>query len=202
MGQPVILRHMYGLEDVAAGVAKQCPACFDPAYNQTRSDCVVCYGQGFVSVADNPDGLFIDQNGQIQSTSGPGWVPAPQYGGFSVPFLTWMVEPDIAVDVFRINDQGVMVQQYDAQGMAPWFPTVGDNDLCINVTLANDGFTILETLDRFQLKRVEQITVRGFGKRSTPGSNGQPHLVAQSFQMNKVPSTNKLYAVPTDEPWY
>lgn len=202
LGQPVIFRHMYSIEDVNSGEAKKCPSCFDPAYNQVRSDCVVCYGFGFVSVENNPENLFIDTNGQIQTFSQPGWVPAPRYGGFGVPYLTWMVEPDIAVDVFRISDQGVLTQQFDATGVAPWFPTVGDNDLCINVTLNNDGFTIESTLDRFQLKRVEQVTIRGFGKRSRAGSNGQPYLVAQSFQMNKVPSTHQIYNVPVDEPWY
>lgn len=202
MGQPIVTRHMYSIEDVNAGVAKKCPACFDAVYNQVRQDCVVCYGFGFVSVENNPDNLWIDTNGQIQTFSSAGWVPAPRYGGFGVPFLTWLIEPDIAVDVFRINEQGVMTQQFDATGSAPWFPTLGDNDLCINVTLKGDGYTIESTLDRFQLKRVEQVTIRGFGKRSRASSNGQPYLVGQTFQMNKVPTTHQIYNVPVDEPWY
>lgn len=204
MGQPVVFRHMYSLEDVTAGVAKECPACFDDTYSQTRRDCPVCYGFGFVSVEDNPDPLWIDQNGQIQQTSTPaaGWVKAPRYGGFAVPYLTWLVEPDVAVDVFRINDQGALTQVYDAQGMAPWTPTLGDNDLCVNVSVAGDGFTIVEAFDRFQLKLVQQVTIRGFGKRMSPGSNGNPFLVAQTFQMNKMPTNQHLYDVPLDEPWY
>lgn len=205
MGQPVVFRHMYSLEDVTAGVAKQCPACFDSVYDQVRSDCIVCWGIGFVSVADNDADLWIDENGQIQQTTSPnaGWVIAPQYGGYAVPFLTWLVEPDVAVDVFRINDQGVMTQIFDAQGTAPWYPTMGDNDLCINVTLDRDGFAIINTLDRFQLKQVQQVTIRGFGRRMSPGSNGQPYLVAQTFEMNKVPTNQgNVYNVPVDAPWY
>ena len=204
MGQPVVFRHLFGLADVKAGVAKKCPACYDDAYDQTRADCAVCYGFGFVSVEDNPDDLYIDTNGNVQATlsPSPGWVKAPRYGGFGVPYLTWIVEPDVAVDVFRISNSGVMVKQFDAQGIAPWFPTVGDNDLCVNVTLAKDGFSIDQTLDRFQLKRVQQITIRGFGVLGRGQAAGQPFLVAQSFEMNKSPENQHLADVPVDATWY
>lgn len=204
MGQPAVFRHMYSLEDVDAGVAQKCPACYNTAYDHVRADCVVCYGFGFASVEQNPLGVWITSANQviINANQPAGTIRAPRYGGFSAPILTWLVEPDVAVDVFRINDQGVMTQIYDAQGMAPWYPTMGDNDLCINVKLASDGFTILDTLDRFQLKRVQQVTIRGFGKLGRPGSNGQPHLVAQTFQMNKVPTNQHIYDVPVDAAWY
>lgn len=204
MGQPIVFRHMYERQDVAAGVAKQCPACYDPAYNQVRNDCVVCYGFGFVSVEDNPQSIWIDTFGQLQTTTNPdpAWVRAPRYGGFAVPYLTWLIEPDVAVDVFRINEQGVMVQTYDAQGVAPWFPDLGDNDLCVNVSVGTDGFTITDMHDRFQLKMVQQITIRGFGKRAQVGNAGNPFQVAQSFQMSKSPVNQQLYNVPVDAAWY
>ena len=83
-----------------------------------------------------------------------------------------------------------------------WFPTLGDNDLCINVSLAADGFTIVDELDRFQLKKVQQVSIRGFGRRVGPGVLGQPLLVAQTFEMNKVPSQTQLAQVPVDEIWF
>jgi hypothetical protein len=204
MGQPIILRHLFNRDDVQSGVAKECPACYDETYGQVRADCVVCYGFGFVSVEDNPEPIYITSDGTLIETMapGPGLVRAPRYGGFDVPILTWLVEPDIAVDVFRINDQGLLTHQYDATGVAPWYPTVGDNDLCINVTLEGDGFTVASVLDRFQLKRVQQITIRGLGARARAGSNGQPYLVAQSFQMNKSPDNQNLYSIPVDAAWY
>lgn len=206
MGQPVVVRHMYSIEDVDSGVAQKCPACYNSAYDHVRGDCPVCYGMGFASVELNAASplLWITTQGTLVQTGNPpaGAVQAPRYGGFGVPYLTWLVEPDIAVDVFRITNEGVMTQQYDAQGFAPWTPTLGDNDLCINVSLKPDGFTIDKALDRFQLKRVQQITIRGFGKRTTPGSLGQPLLVGQTFEMNKVPTTTHLNDVPVDEPWY
>lgn len=206
MGQPVVVRHMYSLEDVTAGIAQKCPACYDAVYEHVRGDCPVCYGMGFASVElnnANPKLWITSQGTVVQAISQPaGSIQAPRYGGFGVPYLTWLVEPDVAVDVFRITDQGVMTQQYDAQGFAPWFPILGDNDLCINVSLKPDGFTINQALDRFQLKKVQQVTIRGFGRRTSPGSLGQPLLVAQSFEMNKVPTNSQLALVPVDEPWY
>jgi hypothetical protein len=204
MGQPVVVRHMYEREDVEAGIAKQCPACYDNAYDQVRNDCPVCYGFGFVSTEDNPFPIWIDPAGLLVETETPDpeWVRAPRYGGFALPYLTWLVEPDVAVDVFRINEQGVMVKTYDATGVAPWFPDLSDNDLCVNVTLQPDGFTIIDTFDRYQLKLVQQVTIRGFGKRSRYSSDGNPFKVAQTFQMSHSPDNQSLYNVPVDEPWY
>lgn len=207
-GQPVIVRHMYSLEDVDSGVAKVCPACFDSVYNQTRNDCPVCHSFGFVSVEDidtstypfwiNEAGLIVSSVSQPANT-----VAAPRYGGFGVPYLTWLMEPDVAVDVFRINEQGVMIQTYDAQGVAPWTPDLGDNDLCTNVVLAPDGFTIQDEMERFQLKLVQQVTIRGLGRRGAQRSTGaQPFQVAQSFQMSKAPTNSALYEVPVDADWY
>ena len=206
MGQPVVVRHMFSIEDVDAGIAQQCPACYDSVYDQVRGDCPVCYGVGFASVVLNnasPPLWITTQGTVVQASSQPaGSIKAPQYGGFGVPYLTWLVEPDVAVDVFRISGEGVMTQQYDAQGFAPWTPTLGDNDLCINVEVDKGGFTIVEALDRFQLKKVQQVTVRGFGRRTAPGSLGQPLLIGQTFEMNKIPTTTQLAKVPYDEPWY
>lgn len=204
MGQPVVFRHMYGRDDVESGEAKECPACYDTEYDQVRNDCPVCYGFGFASTEDNPLNLWITPDGLVAATNSPavGWAKAPRYGGFGVPTLTWLVEPDVAVDVFRINEQGVMVKTYDATGTAPWFPKLGDNDLCINVAVADDGFTILDTYERFQLKMVQQVTMRGTGRKPRYGSAGQPLLVAQTFQMSKIPDNQKAYEIPVDEPWY
>jgi len=109
------------------------------------------------------------------------------------------MEPDVAVDVFRISDQGTMVRTFDATGVAPWFPNLSDNDLCVNVQLSQNDYSIISTHDRFQLKMVQPITMRGFGKRGRPsGQGGQAFRVAQSFQMSKAPTNTSLYDVPVD----
>lgn len=132
-------------------------------------------------------------------TTPTGWARQPRYGGFDQPILTWLVEPDVAVDVFRIADQGTLVRTYEAQGTAPWYPRLGDNDLCVNVDLALNDFSIVGTNDRFQLKIVQQVTVRGFGKAGRPrAQTQQAYLVEQTFQMAKFPDNSQIYNVPVD----
>lgn len=195
-GQSVILKHMWNQDDVTAGIAKKCPACYDDAYDQVRNDCGVCYSVGFVSVENDPTHRFINTLGVIVSINPGTNVEAPRYGGFGPSFLTWVLEPDVAVDVFRINEQGVMIQTYDATSFAPWYPKLGDNDLLINVDLGPDGYTILSTHKRFQLKMVQQVTLRGWGKRG----QGQQHLIGQTFQMSAIPSSNIFDLVPYNDP--
>jgi hypothetical protein len=202
MGQPVVYRHMWNEDDVDAGQARKCPACWDEAYDQVRNDCPVCFGFGFASVENTVDAdIWINLDGQLVDTASPGtgWVRAPRYGGFGEPVLTWLMEPDVAVDVFRISDLGTLLRTQEATGVAPWFPGLADNDMCINVQLSPNDYAIVSTGDRFQLKMVQPVTIRGFGKRGRPpGSGGQAFKVAQSFQMAKFPPNSSLQLVPYD----
>ena len=196
LGQAVILRHRWNLDDVDAGLAKKCPACYNSGYDETRVDCPVCFGTGYVSVANNTSGLYIDTRGQIVSSDPGTHVLAPLYGGYDEPLLTWLIEPDVAVDVFRISESGTMIRTYDAQGVAPWNPILGDNDLCINVTLSPHTNEIDTLEDRFELKMVQQVTIRGLGRRARFIATYQPYLVQQTFRMEKLPSNSIWYTVP------
>jgi hypothetical protein len=101
--------------------------------------------------------------------------------------------------VFRIAETGTLLRTYEATGVAPWYPALADNDLCIEVELAPNDYSIVSTGDRFQLKMVQPITIRGFGKLGRPrGSGGKAFRVAQSFQMSKAPVNTSLYDVPVD----
>ncbi|MEM3008604.1 MAG: hypothetical protein QXU32_01670 [Nitrososphaerales archaeon] len=203
LGQPVVFRHIWTAEDEAKNLAKRCPACWDSIYEQVRGDCAVCYGFGYASkeFAINPN-LWINNDGQIVETTTPqtGWVRAPRYGGFAQSVLTWLIEPDVAVDIFRISELGTMVRTYEATGVAPWLPHLADNDLCINVVLSHSDYKIVSEEDRFQLKMVQPMTVRGFGRQGRLFGAGpsQEFRVGQTFQMAKVPTNNILYEVPRD----
>lgn len=205
LGQAVVLKHQWNNEDVRNGVAKRCPACFDDAYGQVRNDCPVCFSVGFVSVEDdNITNLYVEDGGLVDQVHQVNEVRAPKYGGYGPGYITWMIEPDTPVDIFTINEQGVMVQTQSAQGVAPWFPDLHDNDLAINVDLTDnlkieevnifgDG-TINRTYERYQLKLTNPITLRGFGIRARQ----QDFQVQQTFEMAHVPKDNILYRVPLD----
>lgn len=185
-GQPIIHRHMYTLDDVEAGVAKKCPACFDDAYSQVRNDCPVCHSVGFVSVEDSED-QFIDGDGNYTYTETD--IVAPKYGGFAGPTLTLIMQPDVPIDLFKIDDRGVLTRVEDAKAYTYFNPLFADNDLLITVEIAQDGYNIRNVLDWYQAKKANQHTIRGWGKKVR---NQNQYIIAQEFEMVLVPSNNIL----------
>jgi len=188
-GQPIIHRHMYTLDDVDKGVAKKCPSCFDEAYSQVRNDCPVCFSIGFVSTEDDTE-RFLDSNGNYTYSSTD--VVAPKYGGFAEPVLTLIVQPDVPIDLFKINDRGVLTRVEQAQAFTYFNPYFADNDLLIMVEISIDGYTIRNILDYYQAKNANQHTIRGWGKRVR---NQNQHVISQSFEMAMVPPNNILHSV-------
>lgn len=188
-GQPAVHRHLYSLDDLHSGVAKKCPACYDEVYNQTRNNCPVCFSVGFVSIEDHPT-LYISSDGYL--TTDETDKKAPLFGGFAEPVLTRVMQPDVAVDVFRVNQQGVLTRVEQSKSYAYWDPNVGDNDLLILVTVANDGYTINGIVDHYQTKQVNNNTIRGWGARA---KNQNQFTVSQEFEMALVPPNNVLRQV-------
>lgn len=188
-GQPVVYFQAWNLDDVIAGTAKRCPACFDEVYAQAREDCLVCYGTTIVSVEDDPT-QWIDSNGYLTHTDTG--VPAPKYGAYREPVLTRVVEPDYSTDFFRINDQGVLVQTQDAAATAYWTPIMGDNDMLVNVTLGKNLSTVIDHDMRYLLKQVNPMTIRGWGAKV----HDRKYIVGQQFQMNSLPKENIFQSVP------
>lgn len=184
IGEPVVVMHRFGNEEVEAGIAKECPGCFDEIYGRARADCQICFGVGFVSIADDPN-FWINTDGRTITDTDPGTgLHAPLFGGFAQPYLTYMIEPDTPTDLFKIDQAGALVRTKQAQGFAPWTPTLYDNDLCINVVLDKEH-NIIQSGERFILKMVQPITIRGFGRQQ----QGQQYLIAQQFEMAEVPNS-------------
>lgn len=188
-GQPVVHRHMYTLDDVASGEAKKCPACFDEAYSQVRQDCPVCHSIGFVSVENDPD-QWISSTGELVTTETG--HPAPMFGGFGVPTLTRIIAPDVPIDVFQINERGVLTRVQNSFAYTYWDPVFQDDDLIIMVDLAKDGFTVNGVGDHYQAKKATPNTVRGWGDKS---NSRKDYVMSYQFEMALVPSNNVLKSV-------
>lgn len=205
LGQPVVWRHQFNNDDEADdyvlelhGVSKQtiavrkCPACFDEAYGQVRNDCPVCFGVGWASVETDPTKWIVDDGNEVSGTDDGTGINAPRWGGFGPPVLTWLVEPDTSVDIFRLDRSGALVRTQAAQGIAPWYPEMGDNDLIVNVDLASNLQDIQREMERYQLKMVQPQTVRGWGSRT----RNQEHKAGQTFEMARIPRGTILMEVP------
>lgn len=187
-GHSVVHRPVYIIDDLEKGSAKRCPACFDDAYSQVRNDCPVCYSIGFVSIEDGDQ--YIDSNGNL--TGDETGLKAPKYGGFGPPTLTRIIQPDAPIDIFKINERGVLTRIQNVSAFTYWDPGFKDNDLIINVNVSIDGFTITSVGDYYQAKKATAKTIRGWGKRTR---NQREYTVAHEFEMTLVPPNNVLHTV-------
>lgn len=201
-GQPVVVRHMYNDKDVQDGIAEP-SGNWDDTYKQVRNRDPLSHGIGFVSVEKSPDEWIDIRTSQIvRATVSPGanYVQAPRYRGFGPGILTYIVEPDAAEDLFRLDPVGALIKVQTARAFTGWYPDISDNDLLINVVLDDRG-NIIETKDRYQAKMTNPVSVRGrdrLGRSEFGGDRGNSHIINQSFEMTLVPSNNVLMNVEVD----
>lgn len=215
MGTPVLIKHLYTIEDVEKGVAEPSVG-LDTVYQQAIHDDQLSYGTGYVSVERAPRGEWIKpatetENPElvIQEEPEPEWEAAPLYRGYGPGYLTYAILPDAPEDRYKLTEEGALIRTQQARLQLPWYPQVADNDLLIPVEI-DAAERILQTFERYQLKQVAPITMRGaaalqrdgLGRREvdTIGmtAGGNRHLVGQQCEANKVPETDPIYKVETD----
>lgn len=204
MGTPVIVKHMYNIRDVEKGIAKKSPT-WDDIYAQERHKDPFSHGVGFVSVEESSNEWIHPQTGQIviSSTSpGAGYVKAPKYRGYGPGYLTFAILPDVAEDMFKLDEAGAFIRIQSARAKMAWFPEVNDNDLLILAEL--DGREqVTDTHERYKLKQTTQITHRGLNRRGKRYPNetmdyGNQLAINQVFELALVPPGDSVYAVEVD----
>lgn len=201
VGAPVLVKHMYNAEDVERGLARRSDN-FDDVYGQTRHGDPVSHGVGYVSVETADDEWVTSEGLVVKSDVQPaGSKPAPKYRGFGPGYLIFMIQPDVAQDLFKVGEAGALIQVQNATAQAPWFPEINDNDLVINVEIDRAG-NILNTMERYQCKMTNPISIRGFGdrfgRREHTEDGGNRYIVNQQFEMTLVPDNDELYRVEVD----
>lgn len=207
MGTPVLLKHMLTIEDVEKGIAEPSTG-FDTIYGQSTHDDPFSYGVGFVSV-ETTHGEWIKPATETESAEliitddpQPDYIPAPTYRGYGPGYLTYAILPDVPEDVYKLTEEGALIKTQQARLQLPWTPHVGDNDLLITVELGPSE-EILQSFERYQLKQVSPITMRGhdrLGRREVPGmiDGGNRFVVGHQAEANKVPETDPIYLVEID----
>lgn len=201
-GTPVIVKHMFNADDVQSGLA-QTSSNFNNIYGQSRRDDPLSYGVGYCSVELStsewlsPDGRTI----VVSATSpGSGYTPAPRYRGFDKGYITWVIMPDVKEDIFKPDKAGALIKIQNAQAQAPWSPKMADNDLLVTVELDDTG-AIARTVDRYQLKMTNPVTMRGRDKRGRTEQKdigGNRFVINQIFELARVPTNDILFKVETD----
>lgn len=202
-GQPSVWRHRFNASDEASGfvmptrtgsdtiAVKKCPACFDDVYGQPRGDCPVCFGSSFVSTANSTTLWIVNDGRSVSATDDGSNVRAPLWRGYGPPVLTFIVEADAPKDDVRPDPRGMLVDLESTPMFAPWYPTMVDGDILLDVTLAEDGFTV-ESIDRRrQLLIVQPQTIRG----ASPRKHSRGFIVGQIFNTALVPTDGILSEV-------
>lgn len=204
MGTPVIVKHMYNIEDVENGIAKKSPT-WDDIYGQERHNDPFSHGVGFVSLEESDNEWIHPTSGQIVvsvTNPGTGYIKAPKYRGYGPGYLTFAILPDVAEDMFKLDESGALIRIQNARAKMGWFPEVNDNDLLVLVEL--DGREqVVATHERYKLKQTTQITHRGLNRRgrrypNEPMDYGNQLAINQVFELALVPPNDTVYAVELD----
>ena len=199
MGTPVLIKRMFNDRDNKHGIAEASPN-FNDVYGQTRNRDPLSYGTGYVSILKSENEYLNAQGEIVRSEVNLDLPKAPKYRGYGPGFLTYIVEPDVAMDFYKHTPEGVLVRVQEATAQALWWPDINDNDLIIHVELDEQN-RIVESHERYQAKMVNPASVRGLdrrGRREYDGDLGDRHVINQSFQMALLPETHVAYEVEID----
>ena len=176
LGTPVILKHKWTEEDVEIGAAQYCPYCRDLAYEQGVDWDPYCFGTGYL-------------------------------GGYADGVITFVTLGDALEDVFKLDEKGALYRDQHPICTAPWMPKMADGDLIIAADFNPDTWDPISFNERYVLKEVTPVAPRGAGgSLTTPAfsrsfrarNQNRSHLVAQNFQIDHVPSTDRRYSVPVE----
>jgi hypothetical protein len=116
-------------------------------------------------------------------------------GGYDDGKILFVTIGDAAVDEFRLTEQGLLIHQDKPGLVAPWFPTLADEDLIIRATFSAQGWEVEDTHERYVLREVTPVTMRGFEPQVQRGRRGE-FKVNQEAQIDKIPLGSNLYDVP------
>lgn len=204
MGTPVIIKHMYNAGDVRKGLAKKSPT-WDDVYGQERHKDPFSHGVGYVSIEDSDNEWIHPVTGALvisETNPGAGYIKAPKYRGYGPGYLTFAILPDVAEDMFRLDESGALIRIQNARAKMGWYPQVNDNDILILAEL--DGREqVVDTHERYKLKQTTQVTHRGLNRRgrrypNEPMDFGNQLAINQVFEMALVPENDVVYNVEVD----
>jgi hypothetical protein len=222
LGSPFLFKHKWTDEDVSLGIAQKSPA-YDDIYQTSLTQDNLSHGVGFVSQELSPNEWYDPSGNIIVSATNPGYpyIQAPMYRGYGPGWLVWCIQSDTPTDYLKLDEGGVVIRVQEPQILCPYFPSMNDGDLLIACEIDRE-MTIVNTYDRYELKQVRQVAIRGYdmnGRRETGinqqtpvGSTGAPFSgprgipytsnytnQGNSFVINQISVENRL---PNNVPAY
>lgn len=165
LGTPVVFKHRWNLDDLAAGRTWRCPYHDELYGNRDVTWDTTCFGTGFV-------------------------------GGYADGQIVFATIQDTQETAIRISPQGVLTMDMHPAMTAPWLPEMGDGDLLIVADFIPDSWTISDTFERYVLRDVTPVTMRGPGWGRQNGALVHRQRISQQSQIDRLPPGHQLYQVP------
>lgn len=147
---------------------------------------------------DVKNGLAIHCPYHFSDVYEQGWADCPYcfgtgyLGGFADGVIVWVTFSDATENRIRVGPNGVLMFDREPQMVAPWIPDMGNSDLIITADFEPDTFDIVEERDRYTMKEVTPVTVRGFQRQVQT----KEFRVQQNSQIDRVPDGDIFYQVP------
>jgi len=117
-------------------------------------------------------------------------------GGYSDGVVVFVTIQDAPETQIKITQQGILQLDMHPAMTAPWLPHMGNGDLIITGEFNTGSWTLVDEYERFTLRDVSPITMRGPGWGRQAGSVLKRERISQQSQLDKLPSGHPLYKVP------
>lgn len=147
--------------------------------------------EGLVQRCPLHDDLYDSDPSYDNVCFGTGYV-----GGFSDPVIVNVTLQDAATDTIKISANGTLIMDTHPSLTAPWNPEIGDGDLIILADFEPGTWDIADTHERYELKEVTPITMRGPHFVRQPEVTRNRFRISQQANVDKLPWGHPFYDVP------
>lgn len=117
-------------------------------------------------------------------------------GGYSDGQIVFVTIQDTTEAAIRVTPQGVLTMDMHPALTAPWLPEMGDGDLIIMADFEPASWRITDTLERYVLRDVTPVSMRGPGWGRQNGALIHRQRISQQSQIDRLPPGHPLYQVP------
>jgi hypothetical protein len=117
-------------------------------------------------------------------------------GGFADGVVIFVTVQDTQETQIKIGPTGILTMDMHPAMTAPWMPAMGDGDMIITADFDPSNWDIVSEYERYLLKDVTPVTMRGPGWGRQQGGFLNRQTISQQSQLDKLPSDHPLYGVP------
>ncbi len=137
------------------------------------------------------DELYEQSPRNCEYCFGTGYV-----GGFADGQVVYVTLQDAPTDIIKLTPQGLLQMDQHPQMTAPWLPEMGDGDMVILADFNPRNWDIQDVHERYTLRQVNPITMRGPGWNRMSSTTSKRLRVSQESAADKLPYGHEFYEIP------